>query len=222
MLTSIFRNMRTRGGFGSFWRDHAGVSAVEFALVAPVLAMMLVGATELSSAITAGNRATYVAEAIAQMVSQAKGPVSQEDMTSFIKSAALIDPDIATYARVAGKANLESAANVAVSSIVFTPKDASCTLDCTFDAHVVFSESLAGSPKRSCGTLMPGNSGLGSLPARIFSPNSLVVVDVETFYRPLMRWFLPMEISFKRTVYLHPRNVEHVNYRFNCPGFPVT
>ena len=40
-----------RGGLGRFWRDSAGVAAIEFALLAPVMLFMLLGALDVSGAL---------------------------------------------------------------------------------------------------------------------------------------------------------------------------
>jgi Flp pilus assembly protein TadG len=205
-----------------FARSTSGASATEFAILAPVLVVMMGGAVDLSGAITASNRATYVAEGIAQMVSQVKGPINADDMRTFLRSAPLFDPDVMSFARAVGITDVEKAVNVVVSSVVFEPTAAGCVSNCTYAAKVVFSAALSDWAKRACGTLTQGTADLSQLPAEAFGPSSLVVVDIETFYRPLMMMFLPERCGFRRTAFFRPRHVEHVNYAQNCSGYPVT
>lgn len=205
---------------GRFLRRPDGVSAVEFALLAPVLAIMLGGAVELSGAITASNRSTFVADALAQMVSRVDHTITAAEMKNFAVSAALIDTDIIRYARVSGKP-IEEAFKVTVTSVQFEPKVVTCVLlSCDYRAKVVFSYSLNGDV-RPCKNLKPskGTQTLKTLPADVFGPGSLIVVDVETFYSPIMPIRLAKTISFKRSSYFRPRYISRVNYENNCPAY---
>ena len=53
-----------RVGIRGFWRDPRGVSAVEFALIAPLLILMYCGMAELSLAMMAQRRLSNIASAI--------------------------------------------------------------------------------------------------------------------------------------------------------------
>ena len=215
--TGVMSLLRTKAGF---LRDTRAVSAVEFALILPAIVLMLGGAVELSGAITAGNRATAVAETIGQVVSQTQGPIGTEDMLAFIRTAALVDPDIISYAKATGK-SLEQAVNVTVSSVAFTLKNPACAQNCQYTASLVFSEAIAGA-KRACGNVPLGTTNdVAVLPSAVASGNPIIAVDVEVFYRPIMTTILGSEISFKRSLYFRPRYVTRVNYDKNCPGFPV-
>ncbi|MET0314693.1 MAG: TadE/TadG family type IV pilus assembly protein [Hansschlegelia sp.] len=203
-----------------FGRARRGVAAVEFAMVAPVLVLMLGGVVELGGAITASNRSTYVADALAEMVSRVDHKITSDEMRNYIVSASLVNPDIIRYAAKSGTA-IEQAFKVTVSSVQFNKKTASCTSNCVYEAKVVFSYSMNGAP-RACGTLTPAaGSGQTSttLPTEVFGPGTLVVVDVETFFSPLMTARLPVTVSFKRSAYFRPRSVSRIDYQTNCSGF---
>lgn len=220
-MLSLVLPRRARLKLRAFGRDRRGVSAIEFAMLAPVLAAMLAGAVELGGGITASNRATYVADAIGELVSQVSSTITADDMNGFIRTAALIDPDIVRYAAQTGK-SLETAAKVTVSSVQFELKDPSCTSGCEYNAFVVFSAALSGSP-RSCGTLTPALiPALTTLPADVYSSGSIVVVEVEITYRPLMNKIFGKDITFKRSTYFRPRYVSRVNYAKNCPYYKVS
>lgn len=202
-----------------FRRGRDGVAALEFALIAPVLIVLLGGACDFSGAMTTANRATYVAEGIAQMISQTKDTVDSSTMGEFIRTAPLLDPDILAYARRSGTTDLTKAVNVVVSSVVFIPKVSGCIDSCEYDAQTVFSTTVGGWSVRPCGALGAGTGSLSKLPKEAFGPSPLVVVDVEMFYRPLMSIFLPSSMSFKRTAFFRPRNVQRINSTSNCSGY---
>lgn len=209
-----------RGVF-AFRRREEGVSAVEFGLLAPVLVAMLAGALELSGAITSANRATFAADALAEMVSRVTRTITADEMRNFAVTSALVDTDIVRYAKMAGK-DVEKAFRVTISSVEFKPKVLGClALSCEYDAFVVFSYTLNGTA-RSCGKLTPAaaaSQSLSTLPAGVYGPGTLVVVDIETFYSPTLPVRLANTISFKRSSYFRPRYVSRVNYATNCPGY---
>ena len=61
---------RPRKGLKSFWRDRRGVSAVEFALIAPVLVIFYCGLAELTQAMMAQRRLSNIASSIGDLVAQ--------------------------------------------------------------------------------------------------------------------------------------------------------
>lgn len=218
MLRRLERIGRLAGRFG---REAGGVAAMEFALIAPILLLLTGGAVELGGAITAGNRATYVAETIGQVIGQTQTTFGEADLKAILRTASIVDPDIVDYARASGK-SLDSAADVVVSSIVFAPQDSSCTTNCKYDASVVFSEGLSGT-KRACGPLKPGDGDAPDLlPADVYSANPVLEVKVTVRYRPIMTSILGSEVAYKRVMYFRPRYVDHVNYVKNCPGYPTS
>jgi hypothetical protein len=73
----------------AFLAGRSGVSLVEFALIAPLLVLVFVGSIDTSRAVTAANRASYVADMIGELVSQATGTLSDETIHGLIRSAPL-------------------------------------------------------------------------------------------------------------------------------------
>ena len=205
-----------------FARGETGVSAVEFGLISPVLVLMFLGVLELSGAITAANRSTFVADAVAEMVTRVDRPVTSDELKSFAIASALIDPDIVKYARTANL-SIEQAFKITITSVQFEPKVLTCILlGCAYDANVVFSYTMNGT-KRACGKLSPSaaaSQSLATLPTDVYGPGSLVVVDVETYYTPIM----PVRIkggpmTFKRSSYFRPRYVSRVESDKDCSGY---
>lgn len=215
--------------FRTWARDRSGIAATEFALLAPVLLVIISGAAELSGAITSSNRATYVADAIGEMVSRTPlgTTLSDDDLQNFALAGVVTNPDIVRYARQAGT-SLQGAFKVTISSVAITKKSPLCILSCESEANVVFSWSLSG-PKRVCGQKLTPASGptddLTALPQELFRPGSLVVVDVAVFHRPLVFGFIKYfggDITFKRSSYFRPRYRDRVDATANCSGYPST
>lgn len=204
-----------------FRRREDGVSAVEFGMLAPILVVMLTGAVEFSGAITAANRSTHVADALAEMVSRVDHVVTADELKNFSLAAALVDPEIVKYARVSNTP-LEQAFKVTISSVQFEPKILTCLLlGCAYDANVVFSYTLNGT-KRACGKLTSAAATaqtLATLPSDVYGPGSLVVVDVEVAYATVMPVRLAKTMTFKRSAYFRPRYVPRVQSKNDCSGY---
>jgi Flp pilus assembly protein TadG len=60
----------------SFRRDQSGVSAIEFAFIAPVMILFYFGMTEYTQAVIAQRKAINTASAIGDLVAQANGSIT--------------------------------------------------------------------------------------------------------------------------------------------------
>jgi Flp pilus assembly protein TadG len=70
-------------------RDTRGVSAVEFALIFPLMLLLYVGAIETGNLLTANRRVMQVASTAADLTAQVK-TVSTQDLGDIVKAAGLI------------------------------------------------------------------------------------------------------------------------------------
>jgi Flp pilus assembly protein TadG len=61
-------------------RDQSGVSALEFALIAPLMILFYFGSAELTQAVMAQRRTLSVASAIGDLVAQANGTTTAQDV----------------------------------------------------------------------------------------------------------------------------------------------
>src|SRR5437667_11375140 len=77
---------RTRRSLRRFLADKRGVSAVEFAMVLPLMLTLYLGGVEVSSAVAIDRKMTLVARTIGDLTAQATS-VSDSDMNN-IKAAA--------------------------------------------------------------------------------------------------------------------------------------
>lgn len=77
-------------------RDKAGVSAVEFALIAPVMITLLLGAVELSDVMMADRKVTSVTSTMADLAGQAISLSNSDVDDIFTAATAIMNPYDAT------------------------------------------------------------------------------------------------------------------------------
>jgi Flp pilus assembly protein TadG len=89
MTTMTLRMIRL---LRSFKRDREGASAVEFAILAPLLITLYFGCVEITDGIAADRKVTLTAGALANLTSQSQ-TISVDGMTNILNaSAAIIKP----------------------------------------------------------------------------------------------------------------------------------
>jgi len=77
---------------GGVWRDQRGVSAIEFALLAPAIILMYVGAAEIGNLLTVDRRVETVASTAADLTAQVK-QVSNADLADIVAaSTSILNP----------------------------------------------------------------------------------------------------------------------------------
>ncbi len=81
-----------RGRLSSFAKARAGVSAVEFALILPVMLMLYCGSVELSEALAVDRKANRVSSTICDLVSQETDVTAAEMANIFDASSAIMEP----------------------------------------------------------------------------------------------------------------------------------
>jgi Flp pilus assembly protein TadG len=80
------------GRLAQFARDRRGVSAVEFAFIAPVMIGLYLGCTEISDGVAADRKVSLTAGALANLAAQVT-TISSADMTNILDaSSAIIAP----------------------------------------------------------------------------------------------------------------------------------
>lgn len=81
--------IRMRKLLGRFGGDRRGVSAVEFALLAPVMITLYFGSVEISEGVAADRKVSLTAAALANLAAQAT-TISAADMTNILNAASAI------------------------------------------------------------------------------------------------------------------------------------
>jgi Flp pilus assembly protein TadG len=89
MVTTSFRMPQV---FRRLARDRRGVSAVEFALLAPMMIGLYLGCVEVSDGVSADRKVTLIASALANLTAQVS-TISSADMTNILDaSTAIVSP----------------------------------------------------------------------------------------------------------------------------------
>ena len=193
--------------------------------------MLFLGGFETANYVRASLRVEAAANSIAEMISQAPasasaavpgdGTVSDSQMHFFWDSMQATLPDAVTEAAQLHK-NWWDLATLSVWSVEFKQTSSS-----TYTPNVVWSWNAAV----GCGdtiTQVPDNSTITAktLPASVYGPGSLIVVQVSYSYYPTFGASLFGSATITRTALLAPRNVPLVESAFtwtitgNCPGTP--
>ena len=174
-MSAVGCDLRAR--FGRLRRDERGVSAVEFAMLLPLMVSLYLGAVEVSQGIGADRKVTLTARTVADLVSQVSS-VSNSDMTNSLNAAsAVISPF--------SSANLK----VVVSSV---------KIDAQGNATVAWSDTLNGAA-RSKGSSV-------AVPAALKVPNSSLIWSEVTYtYTPVIGHFITGSINLSEQIYMRPR-----------------
>ncbi len=212
----------------SFAVETSATSLVEFAVAAPVLIALLLGAVELNNEITAGRRLDQASYSIAQIVSEAPDPpgtITETDLQMANDSAMVVFPLVLSDSSAKGE-SWSSDVSITISNVVMTQKS-----NGTYKAEVAWSW---GANKRPCNkNLKPATSDdatptTTTLPPDAYAPGSIVVVDVVYNYTPLFMAKLFNGIAMSRSTFLQPRNVPPTSYIIHsgaaggatlCPGY---
>lgn len=175
---------RPPGLLRRFGRDRRGVSAVEFAMLAPVMIVFYFGLAEFCQGYMADKRSTHATSLIADLVAQSDAVTGAELDDIFQIGAVIMKPFPA------------SALQVRVSSI---------TRGTDGVARVDWSRS-AGMSARAVNQVVDVPTGL------IANGQSLVLSESTYDYRSPANYLMPGLTRFSHTYYLRPREVERVAY----------
>jgi hypothetical protein len=214
-----------------FWRARHAISAVEFALVLPLVVLLMLGSVETARLMIFMRRVTQVSNTIVELLAQtqAVNPNSADTVpwsVTYIDLHFAIDSTMVIFPQIFGDAALKgttwkndisiSMASVCFSSSASTCKP-TCTSNCTY-ANVVWN---SGPNKRACGTPLtaaPDTSAPSpaTLPMDVFGPGSLVVVDTVFNYTPIFGSGIFGTIPLKTSAYLAPRDLQPAS---NAPNY---
>src|SRR5438270_2791228 len=81
--------VRARRSVKQFLRDRRGVSAVEFAMLLPLVVALYLGGVEMSTGIAIDRKVTLVARTLADLVAQASS-VNTTDVTNILSASASV------------------------------------------------------------------------------------------------------------------------------------
>jgi Flp pilus assembly protein TadG len=169
------------GALRRLLRDQGGSALAEFALVAPVMLLMMIGSAEVVQAVEAHRRVTHVASAIADIVAQERTTDDGKLKDVFVAGTLLMAP------LPAGQLGQRIASFSADANGVVT-------MDWVANRGAyVGSEPLALPPAYT-----------------LKAEQGVIVADVSYGYAPLIQWVLPDSILMQKRMYLRPRLADRV------------
>jgi Flp pilus assembly protein TadG len=173
----IDRLAKCLGVCRGFARDRDGVSAIEFALIAPLMITLYLGGVEVTQAVAVDRKTTLIAHTVADLVAQVAS-VTNADMQDVLNaSAAVAAPYVVS--------NLK----VTVSSVV---------IDANGKATIAWSDTLNGTA-RAVGSVI-------ALPSALAVANtSLIWGEVTYAYKPMVGWVITGTLNLGDQIYMRPR-----------------
>ena len=157
--------------------DQRGVSAVEFALLLPLMLALYLGVVEISQGISADRKLTITARTVADLVSQASN-ASNSYMTKSLDAATAV---MAPFP--------DSNLKITVSSVA---------IDANRNATVSWSDTKNGTAR--------GVGSTVTLPSALLIANSsLIWSEAEYSYKPTIGYVISGTLTLKDQLYMRPR-----------------
>jgi Flp pilus assembly protein TadG len=163
---------------GRLGRDQRGVSAVEFAMLLPLMITLYLGVVEISQAVGIDRKVTLTTRTVADLASQVQS-ITNADMTNLLKaSASVIAPYDATPLKVT------------VSRV---------DIDANGNAKIVWTDTLNG------GAAHAPNDPV-TLPAALkVVGTSLIWSEVSYLYKPAIGYVVTGPLNLSDQIYMRPR-----------------
>ncbi len=173
---------RVRQPLRDFAGDKRGVSAVEFAMISPLMLTMYFGAIEVSQGISIDRKVTLTARTVADLVSQSAS-INNAGMNSVLQAAtAVLSPYPTTNAKV----------TVSVLKI-----------DANSKVTVEWSDTLNGTARAKGSTV--------TIPGALVVPNtSLVWGEASYDYKPVVGYVLTGNLNLNDQIFMRPRLSETI------------
>ncbi len=174
--------LRTVRWLRRFRDDRKGVSAVEFAFIAPIMILFYFGLAELCQGFMAQKRTEHVASAIADLVAQSES-VSTAELNDVFQVATQVMKPFPTA--------------------TLRQRITSVTRNSSGQARVDWSQASNWTPRNNGSTV--------SLPANLIANGeSVVMSEVEYVYASPFDHVMPSSMTMRKTYYLRPRLSDQV------------
>lgn len=178
------------GPLRRFAGDDSGVSAVEFALLLPVMLTLYLGGVEVTQAVSIDRKVTLVSRTVADLVAQAT-TVSTSDVTDILKaSSAVVAPYSATPLKVT------------VSSV---------TINTSKKATIDWSSTLGGTARTK------GADVTSQIPSALLDPCAaattactLIWGEASYDYKPAIGYVITGTLSLSDKIFMKPRLTNQV------------
>jgi Flp pilus assembly protein TadG len=174
--------LRLRHQIARFSKDRSGMSAVEFAMLLPLMMTLYLGTSEISQGISINRKVTLTARSLSDLASQPTN-ITNADMTNILNAASAV---VAPYT---------------VSNLKATVSEV--TIDANGKATVTWSDTYQGTA-RSVGSTV-------TLPTALDVANtSLILGEVTYTYKPPIGYVVTGTLTLKDQMYMRPRQSNSV------------
>jgi Flp pilus assembly protein TadG len=177
--------------FRGFAGDQRGVSAIEFAMFAPVMIALYFGVVEISQGIAAQRKVTMTARTVADLVSQTQNATDTYVVNALNAATAVMAPFP------------DSKLKITVSSIAIA----------NGKATVSWSEANKNGAARAKGSTVALDAALAK------DDGSLIWSEVEYAYTPAIGYVISGTLTMKDRLYMRPRQavcVTRQNVQSTC------
>jgi len=180
---------RTRRSLRRFLADKRGVSAVEFAMLLPLMVTLYLGGAEVSQAVAVDRKMTLVARTIGDLTSQATN-VSDADMNNIKAAASAV---IAPFD--------ETKLGITISSVI---------VDAQKVAKIKWSDKNASGTTRVLGEVVPTSLLPATLRESATYPIYLIWAEASYAYTPTIGYIITGTKNLTDQIYMHSRLSECV------------
>jgi Flp pilus assembly protein TadG len=163
--------------WGQLSRDQRGISAVEFALLLPLMVTLYLGTAEVSQAISADRKVTMTARTVADLVSQVTS-INNAGMTDILAASSSVMYPYST-----------TTLKVTVTEV---------DIDANGKATVKWSDSYNG-------TAHGVGSTVTLPPALVVNSSSVIWSEVQYVYTPTIGYVITGSLTLKDQLYMVPR-----------------
>lgn len=180
----ILRSLANAVRLRRFWSDRRGVSAVEFALIAPILIMIYLALAELTLGMMASRRTSHLAATIGDLAAQSENLTDANVTDLWAIGTSMMQPFD--------------------TGIILKMRLTSVTMGTDNKAKVIWSKGQNMTPYTA-------NAVISTITtSQIAAGESLMMTEVEYDYNSPIGNFLPGTSKFTDTFYHHPRNGQAV------------
>jgi Flp pilus assembly protein TadG len=176
-MKTIRRYLRLPHAVAGFGSDQRGVSAVEFAMLLPLMITLYLGSVEISQGVGIDRKVTLTSRTVGDLASQVQS-ISNSDMTNLLNAASAV---VVPYDL--------SKLKVTVSEV---------TIDANGAATIIWSDTLNGT-KRTVGSTV-------TLPTALAVANtSLIWSEASYDYKPTIGYVITGTLTLSDQIYMRPR-----------------
>jgi Flp pilus assembly protein TadG len=216
--------------FTRFRQCAAGISSIEFALLFPVLLVLLLAGGQVVLYVNATSRVQQIATSVSEMLSQATPPSSMDtvakvnatDLNFSYDASLVIFPYIMADAKqrnIAWRQGL----TVSFAGISFTKNSDTCTssgpdLSSCYTAKVNWTSTGTSTANyRPCTPAqVPVDDSApysrSNLPRSLYGDGSIIVVDVSYTFNPTFGAGLVKPVTITRSAYVQPRYATRIDF----------